>query len=175
MATSRRSFLKIGGVAALVLAAGGGIYRVVHGPTPPRPFALDDDAKAVIDAMIPAMLGAALPVDAPARAAAIASSTARVHQTILGLPLASQKELQDLFNLLALGPVRRLLAGVPDAWSKASTLDVAAFLQRWRTHRSSTLAGAYGALHDLILGSWYADPASWAAIGYPGPLKELSA
>lgn len=164
----------MGGIAALVLAAGGGIYRVVNGPTVPKSFALDVDAKTVIDALIPAMLGAALPVDPGARAAAIASSTRRVHHAILGLPLSAQKELQDLFGLLSLGPVRRLLAGVPEAWSTASAPDVAAFLQRWRTHRSGTLAGAYGALHDLILGSWYADPASWSSIGYPGPLKELS-
>jgi hypothetical protein len=36
------------------------------------------------------------------------------------------------------------------------------------------LQSAYHALHDLIFGGWYADSASWAAIGYPGPLKELS-
>jgi hypothetical protein len=175
MATSRRSFLRMGGVAALVLAAGGGVYRVVNGPAPPTPFVLDGEARAAIDAMAAAMLGGALPPDPSARAAAIASSTARVHQTILGLAPGAQKELRDLFGLLAIGPVRRLLAGVPEAWSSAPPHTVAAFLQRWRTHRFGMLAGAYAALHDLILGSWYADPANWAAIGYAGPLKELSA
>jgi hypothetical protein len=29
-------------------------------------------------------------------------------------------------------------------------------------------------MHDLVLGAWYANPSNWAAIGYPGPLKELS-
>jgi hypothetical protein len=37
------------------------------------------------------------------------------------------------------------------------------------------LQTAYHALHDLVLGAWYADPSSWTAVGYPGPLKELSA
>jgi hypothetical protein len=175
MATSRRSFLKMGGLAALLLAAGGGIYRVVNGPAPPKPFVFDGEARAAVDAMIAAMLGNALPLEPSERAAAIACGTGRVHQTILGLPLGAQKELQDLFGLLAIGPVRRLLAGVPEAWSSASPQDVAAFLQRWRTHRLGMLAGAYAALHDLVLGSWYADPANWATIGYPGPLKELSA
>jgi hypothetical protein len=51
---------------------------------------------------------------------------------------------------------------------------VAEFLQGWRTHRFGMLRGAYAALHDLVLGAWYAQPDAWAAIGYPGPIKELS-
>jgi hypothetical protein len=50
---------------------------------------------------------------------------------------------------------------------------VADFLQSWRKHRLAMPQTAYLALHDLVLGSWYADPSSWAAIGYPGPRKEL--
>jgi hypothetical protein len=30
-------------------------------------------------------------------------------------------------------------------------------------------------MHDLIIGAWYADPSTWEAIGYPGPIKELLA
>ena len=50
---------------------------------------------------------------------------------------------------------------------------MSAFLQEWRFHRIDMLQTAYHALHDLIIGSWYADPVTWQAIGYPGPLKEL--
>ena len=85
-------------------------------------------------------------------------ATERVHQAILGLPLATQKEIQDLFGLLALGPARRFLAGVPDGWASASAEQVGAFLQGWRHHRFATLQVAYHALHDLVLGAWYADP-----------------
>ena len=173
MQTGRRRFLKIGALAALALAAGGGVYRYTH-PAPAAHFVLDGEAKAAIDAMVPAMLDGALPAGPAERAAAIAATTAGVHQAILGLPLAAQKELQDLFGLLALGPARRFLAGVPVQWSQASAAQVADFLQGWRTSRLGMLRGAYGALHDLILGAWYADPSSWPAIGYPGPLKELS-
>lgn len=35
--------------------------------------------------------------------------------------------------------------------------------------RFDLLKSGYAALHDLILGTWYAQPESWAAIGYPGP------
>ena len=165
--------MKVGGVAALVLAAGGGWYRHAHPPAPQR-FVLDGEAKAAIDAIVPAMLAGALPADPAARSAAVAATTARVHQAILGLPLSAQKEVQDLFGLLALAPARRLLAGVSGGWAQADAAQVSAFLQDWRFHRFAMLQSAYHALHDLIIGSWYADPSAWTALGYPGPLKELS-
>lgn len=173
METKRRTFLKVGALGALALAAGGGIYRYIH-PSPLGRFVLDGEAKAAIDAIVPAMLAGALPDDPGARGAAVAATTVRVHQAILGLPLAAQKEVQDLFGLLSLAPARRLLAGVSGGWAGASAEQVAVFLHDWRFHRLGMLQSAYHALHDLIIGSWYADPSSWAAIGYPGPMKELA-
>jgi hypothetical protein len=172
--TSRRSFLKIGIIGALTLAAGGAIYRATHAPAQPGAFVLDGDARTVLAAVIPSMLGPVLPAQAAARTAAIGNVLARVDSAIHGLPLATQKEVQDLFGLLALGPARRLLAGVPDSWEQATPRQVAAFLDSWRTHRIGMLVTAYQAMHDLIYGPWYSDPANWAAIGYPGPIKELS-
>ena len=175
MATTRRTFMQVGALAALALAAGGGIYRATRGPAPAQRFVLDGEARAVLEAIVPAMLDGALPRDPAARGAAIAAAAGRTHQAILSLPLATQKEIADLFGLLALGPARRWLAGVPDAWTSAGVAQVGAFLQGWRTSRFATLQTAYRALHDLIIGPWYADPSTWDAIGYPGPIKELGA
>jgi hypothetical protein len=172
METSRRSFLKAGALAALVLAAGGGIYRHAHPPVP-RGFLLDGEARAALHAIVPAILAGVLPTEAGARAQAIAATTERLNRTILGLPLATQQEVQDLFGLLALGPARRLLTGISHGWLEATDAEVSSWLQDWRTHRLALLRTAYQALHDLVLGSWYSDPANWAAIGYPGPIKEL--
>jgi hypothetical protein len=174
MGTNRRTFLKVGALGALALAAGGGIYRYTRPAGPQQRFVLDGEAKAALDAIIPAMLAGALPPDAGARAQAVSATTERVHQAILGLPLNAQKEVQDLFGLLAIGPARRALTGVADGWRQAKPEQVSAFLQEWRFHSLSMLQTAYHALHDLIIGSWYADPSSWEAIGYPGPLKELA-
>jgi len=173
METSRRSFLKAGALGALVLAAGGGIYRATQPPTSQR-FVLDGEARAALGAIVPAILAGALPADVAQRKAAIAATVDGVHAAISNLPLAVQKEVQDLFGLLALAPARRLLTGVSGGWTHAGESEVAAFLQDWRLHRFALLRTAYGALHDLALGAWYAQPASWSAIGYPGPLKELS-
>jgi len=174
MQVPRRSFLKIGVAGACTLAAGGALYRLAHAPSASR-FALDGKALTVLNAVIPVMLGPVLPVAAEARALALSGASARVRDAVLGLPLATQKEVQDLFGLLALGPARRLLAGVRGDWEQADPANVAAFLHSWRTHSLQTLQVAYQALHDLIIGAWYADPATWESIGYPGPVRELLA
>lgn len=173
MGIQRRTFLKTGLLGALALALGGGIYRATRAQGA-QPYALDPDARAALGAIVPALLADALPVEPGARGAAVAAATQRVQAAIAGLPLAVQKEVQDLFGLLALGPARRFLAGVPAAWTQATPEQAAAFLQAWRTHRFTLLQTAYHALHDLVLGAWYADPSTWAAIGYPGPIKELA-
>jgi hypothetical protein len=133
-------------------------------------FVLDDGVQAVLTAVIPVILANAVRPGTQDVQAAVA----RTHAAILGLPLTTQKEIQDLFALLALGPTRRFLAGLPDEWTQAKQEDVAAFLQSWRLHRISMLQAAYHALHDLVTGPWYADESTWQAIGYPGPIKELS-
>ena len=170
----RRSFLKLGVLGAGVLAAGGAAYRALRGPAAPGRFVLDGAARAALAAIVPAMLGEALPHGGDARSKALDGAIAGVDTAIHGLPLAAQQEVQDLFGLLALAPARRFVAGVKDGWPEADPAQVAAFLQSWRTHRLATLQTAYLALHDLILGAWYADAAHWATIGYPGPLPELS-
>lgn len=164
---SRRTFLKVGLIGAIALAAAGGLYRATTASTPPDKFILDGKAKSALGAIIGVMLKDAMPPTTQATEAAIA----RVQAAIAGLPLVTQKEIQDLFGLLTLGPTRRFLVGIPDEWQDAKPADVAAFLQSWRVHRFAMLQGAYHALHDLILGGWYADESTWAAIGYTGPIK----
>jgi hypothetical protein len=170
--TTRRSFLKFGVGGAVALAAGGALYRSLHLGAPDR-FNLDTAGRDLLTAVVPALLGPALPSAPVARQQAIQANVERVKVAIAGLPLAAQGELQDLFGLLALAPTRRLLAGLP-AWRDASPAQVATFLQEWRLHRFAQLRAGYQALHDLVIGSWYADPSSWAAIGYPGPMPELA-
>jgi len=168
---SRRTFLKAGAGASLVLALGGGMYRAIQStrPAPLRqPFALAGEARAALAAIVPVVLEGALPAGAgndAARAAVIDD----VHRAIRGLPLATQKEVQDLFGLLAMAPGRRVLTGIAGPWAGASPAAVHAFLQDWRTSQFGLLRAGYAALHDLVLSAWYAAPGSWDAIGYPGP------
>ncbi|OWW18528.1 hypothetical protein [Noviherbaspirillum denitrificans] len=167
--TSRRSFLKVGLAGILTLVAAGSLYRMTRKSDATAPFRMDDEARSVLAAVVPVMLKGAI-----AGSADIDAAILRIDDAIHGLPLTAQKEVQDLFALLALAPSRRLLAGVADDWRVAKAEDVNAFLQSWRYSPIALFQGAYLGLHDLITGSWYSHESTWAAIGYPGPIKELS-
>lgn len=168
--SSRRTFIKVGLAGAIVLATAGGIYRATSGPAPLNKFALDDEGRAALGAIAGVMLQDAISPGIHE----VNRAVSRTLDAIAGLPLATQKEIQDLFGLLTLAPTRRFLAGVPVQWSEAAKEDVAAFLESWRVHRIGMLQSAYHALHDLIIGGWYADESTWESIGYPGPMKILS-
>ena len=173
MPFSRRAFLKLGVIGTMTLATAGLVYRSLHKPDAPAAFVLDPEAHAALRAITAVMLEGAIAKDKNA-AAAIDQSVAGTLRAISGLPLTTQKEVSDLFGLLVLGATRRFLIGLSDPWSQARPDDISNFLHGWRTHRIGMLQAGYFALHDLILGAWYGEPASWAAINYPGPIKELS-
>lgn len=167
---TRRTLLKAGlaGGAALLLARW--LYLGTSRPEPPpaRFIALDASARAIVTAIVPVMLEGALPAGPDSEHARV-QLVAGVDQAIAGLPPAVRKELEELFSLLALAPTRWLVAGVRSPWPEASRESIAAFLAAWRDSRFALLRSAYGALHQLIFGAWYANPGAWPATGYPGP------
>jgi hypothetical protein len=158
----RRTLLKAGVAGGVLLAAGAASVLMGRDPV--------HDRATVLRAVAPAMLEGALPAEPSARAAAIERSLAGVDAAIASLAPSAQAELGQLFALLASAPGRRVLAGVTDDWERADPAEVSAFLTSWRGHRLALFKTGYLALHDLVLGSWYADDASWAATGYSGPL-----
>lgn len=169
---TRRTFLFAGIAGAAALAAAGWLRSGRDGPIivgMPTTTTLDPDAFAVVAAVTPVFLDGALPADSTAAAAAVRETVASVGVAIAGLPPAAQKELDQLFSLLGLAPARIALAGVSSPWAKASRAEIAAFLESWRTSRFLLLHSAYSALHQLVFAAWYGNPASWPAIGYPGP------
>lgn len=169
---SRRVFLKTG-------IAGGALLAVIaafHDPLSrwarnelverlPRAEA----RAAVLAAVVPVVLGDALPAAGADRAAAVSRAVDGVTVAVAALSAAAQEEIAELFALLMFAPTRIAVAGIASPWDQASETEVAAFLTRWRTSRLGLLQSGYQALHDLVLGAWYADPASWWAIGYSGP------
>jgi hypothetical protein len=169
---SRRVFLKTGFAGGVLLAA----IATFHDPLNrwaknelvgrlPRDIA----RVAVLTAVVPVVLGGALPTDQPGRAAAVSRAVEGVAVAVGALGAAAQEEVAELFALLMFAPTRIAVAGVTSSWEKVGEDEVAAFLTRWRTSRLGLLQSGYQALHDLVLGAWYADPANWQAIGYPGP------
>ncbi|HVP88331.1 MAG TPA: hypothetical protein VMU79_09665 [Casimicrobiaceae bacterium] len=167
---TRRTLLKAGvvGVAGLVLLRW--LYTTTSAPaaTASKDRPLDSDARTVLTAVIPVILDGALPAGedaAKARDEALDGAA----EAIAGLPPAVRKELDQLFALLAFAPTRCLVAGVWSPWPEASRESIAAFLLRWRDSRFALLRSAYDALHQIVLGAWYANPRAWPAIGYTGP------
>ena len=168
---TRREFLKVGAGGALVLASARAV-RAQATPERDRRAAeqvLDAGAREVLAAVAPVLLAGALPTQQSERSARIAATLAGVETAVASLPRHAQDDLRDLFALLGFAPTRWLLAGVGQAWRDAPPAAIAAFLQRWRTSTWTLKEQAYHALHALVFAAFYADPQSWAAIGYPGP------
>ena len=168
---TRRTFLVAGIAGATALATAGWLRSRPDTPVilGASPTVLDPDAYAVVAAVTPVLLDGALPGDAGKAAAAVRETVANVGLAIAGLPPAAQKELAQLFALLAFAPARIALARVSSPWPQASRDEIAAFLESWRSSRFLLLHSAYAALHQLVFAAWYGNPDSWPAIGYPGP------
>jgi hypothetical protein len=165
---SRRTLLKAGvaGGAALLLARW--LYTATSPPQPAPRQVLGAPARTILAAIIPALLDGALPSGADLPAAR-AETLAAVDETIAGLPPATREELAELFSLLDFAPTRCLVAGIWSPWPEASHEATDAFLARWRDSRFALLRSAYGALHQIVLAAWYANPRAWPATGYAGP------
>lgn len=163
----RRTFIKTGLVGGALLAVAGGAAVLLR-PVPPD-AAADPATRRILRAVMPALLAGALPAQPAARDAALAAGLERTVGAIAGMPLAVRREIGELMMLLDSAP-GRWLAGVSE-WESAPPEQVAAFLQGWRTHRIGLFQAGYHALHDLVLGPWYAEPSTWPALGYPGPIR----
>ncbi len=169
---TRRQFIKTGIAGGLLLAAAAVFQKQLDRMGKQALVAgnpLDPSLRTVVLAVAPVILRGSFPTADADRAAALERITRGVALAVGALSAASQKEVTELFALLALAPTRIAVAGVSASWDQASVADVEGFLRRWQDSRVDLLKSGYQALHDLVLGAWYADPQTWAAIGYPGP------
>lgn len=158
----RRTLLKSTVFGAVALACAG-LVATITGRDPAA------DRDQVLRALAPAILAGAMAADGPGRTADLARALAGARQAVAQLPPAVRADLDQLFGLLAAAPTRWTLAGVREGWDTVSPRRAAEFLEHWRDHRVALFRAGYLALRDLVLSAWYADEASWAAVGYPGP------
>jgi hypothetical protein len=165
---TRRQFLVVGLAGAGVLAATRLLDR--GGGSAQSPLSvLDARAVRIVGALAPVVLAGTLPAAPDARAGSIREVVEAFDRAVSGLAPAVQKEIADLFGLLGFAPTRVLFTGITSAWEDAGEAEVRAFLERWRTSRFDLLRAGYQAITQLLVASWYGNPASWARIGYPGP------
>lgn len=125
-----------------------------------------DDAKVIAAIAVP-LLGDSLPEGE--RIHAITTIVQGVDIAIQGLPDFLQAEVSQLLTILRFPPTRCLIAGVWKSWDEAPSDVVEDFLEKWHYSSFGMLRSGYLALRELIMASYYGNPASWAGIEYPGP------
>ena len=168
----RRDFLKVGLGFSLALTLAGTLPGCSGGAKAPAQglaFLQPADA-ALFEAIIPVVV-LDLGTRSPAEQKELMRQTlANIDGTCAGLDVHSRGELRKLFDLLAVAPLRYVLTGVGD-WKQASPEQLGAFLARWRGSRFATLNAGGNVLVRLVAGSYYVIPATFASVGFPGPLE----
>ena len=159
----RRHLLALGASTAAVLAVAGASVAWMK---PPREQGrLAPPARELMAAVARAVLDDALPADP----ALLDAHLLRLEATIAGLSPALQAEVDQLLALLASAPGRLALTGLSTPWPQASRGEVQAMLQSLRSSSLQLRQQVFHALRDLTNGAFFADPGTWAALGYPGP------
>ena len=174
---SRRDFLKVGaGFSAMAACAGvlgglSGCGEAAKAPAKGFGFLRQGDLD-LFSALAPAVILDLAQLPTGERGARLGDVLHKLDATCSALDSSKQQELRKLLDLLAVAPLRYLLAGV-GAWSEAGTDTLHAFLARWRSSRFATLNAGGNVLVKLISTSYYVLPATWPASGYPGPPARL--
>ena len=164
----RRSWLKLGVGAAVVLAVGGGAVALIAPGL--REGRLTPEAQHIVSAIGAAVLDGVLPQAQAERLAALSGLLARADAVIASLPAHAQAELSQLLSLLGTAPGRRALAGLDATWADATVPQVQAALQGMRTSSLLLRRQAYQGLHDLVGGAYFSEASTWQVLGYPGPV-----
>jgi hypothetical protein len=165
----RRVLLKLGIASAAVLAGLGGTVALVQPGL--REHQLTAGSRQVFDAVGRAILDGVLPAGPAEQRKAMAALLERVDSLVAGLPPHAQAELSQLLAALQSAPGRRLIGGLSSPWEEAPIQQVQQALQAMRVSSLSLRRQAYQALHDITGSAYFSDPATWSALGYPGPIK----
>ena len=150
----------------LLALAGGGLALLRPGLRDGR---LTMSGRELFAAVARAVLDGALPVSTPsAQALAVESFLQRLDGTLGGLSPHARAELSQLVALLSTAAGRRALCGLDEDWAVAEVGAVQSALETMRVSVYDMRQQAYHALRDLTNAAYFADPGTWALLGYPG-------
>jgi hypothetical protein len=167
---SRRRFIFVGIAGAIAAGAAVVIPRLANSGPAPKGSALALQHAEMLRVVAVAVLGPALPLDALTREAELSRVISAAGALIDNFPPSTRREVGDLFGLLAIKPARMLL-GFSGNWDMSEAPAVAQSLLALRDSSIGLKQQVYFALHDMMLGSFYSEPKTWVATGYPGPPK----
>jgi hypothetical protein len=160
----RRTLLRLGLGSAAVVAIGGGLVATVRPGW--RDGRLTSAGRDIFEAVSRATI---------ARLAGADRDTMALHLNEVGavvacLPPPVRDELSDLLALLSSVPGRWAFARLRVPWRAATPAETERVLEAMRRSRMQLRTQAYQALRDLALAAHYGSPATWAELGYPGPV-----
>ncbi len=167
---SRRKFLKSSLIAGGVISTGLVFYSQIPADEISDKLAtmdlefFNEDDQIVLMAIVPVILAGT-----DANAEMVARVIDNMDKGILHLSLKTQKELRELFDLLANKLARAVVVGIWSSWSTATAEDIVKFLISWQNSSLDLLQIGYQGLKQLTLGSYYSELESWPRIGYAGP------
>lgn len=166
----RRSFLKRGLFGGALLALGGmGWLSTRDGLEVPLPkegllvFSPREYATifALAEALIPPR-----PKFPPADSVRVAFHADRA---LVRADPTAVDELKQLLGLFDNAVTGLLFSGDGRPFSRLSRIERAEVLEDWANSRFALRRTGYQALRTLVLASYYANPATFRAVGYPGP------
>jgi hypothetical protein len=164
----RRSFLKLGIGAAVVLAVAGGAVALL------KPGLVDGKlspaARQFMARIAQAMLVGSLPTDPTAQQKSLDALLQRMDAFFAGLPDHVLAELSQLLGLLGTAAGRRGIVGLSSGWDEATVQEIDAALKSMRASGMALRQQAYLGLHDIVCAPYFSGDESWAVLGYPGPI-----
>lgn len=163
----RRSLLKLGlGAAVLLSAVGGGLVLMRPGWVDGR---LSPEARELMGAVALSVMDGLWPAPGVAREVALQAHLDRLDAQIAGYPAAVRAELSQVLALLTRSGGRLALVGLTPDWSNATVAEVQEALNEMRVSRLAVRQQIYRALRELNCIAFFTEPSHWALTGYPGP------
>jgi hypothetical protein len=169
----RRTLLKRGLWGGVLLAAGGSTWLALRPSArvdlPPEPLHV---LSAAHFAILLAVVTRCVPPPA-STPATCRDTVVRLDTTLARADARTRKDVLQLLGLLDNALAGFLLDGEATPFSRLEAAAQDAVLEGWRRSRIALRRTGYQALRRLATTHFYADPASWAGIGYPGPPRGL--
>ena len=163
----RRSLLKLGLGAAVVLGiAGGGVALWRPGLIENK---LSPTGRELMRAWALAIFDGAWGPAGPEREQRLAVHLDQIDIAIAGLPSNVRAELSQLLALLNGSVGRMALTGLQIGWATAPQTDVSQALESMRVSALATRQQIYHALRELHCVVFFTEPRAWPLVGYPGP------
>lgn len=170
--TTRRGFLQLGLMGTATLALGSTVATLTGCATPLEKNStfkfLQPEDREFFVALIPQVLSKSFPGQLSEKSA-MQRMLLSLDDLIYTLQYHNRHQMRLMLNALSMAPVRVLAGASWTSWKDMSPEQVNDFLYDWRDSSISLKNMGYMSLTKLINISWYSQPESFAATGYPGP------